>query len=75
MNIADLKLGQKAVVTGFSDEELSLRLLDMGCLPGEEVTLCCKAPLGDPIAIDVAGSRVSLRIREASTVMIEKINN
>ncbi|GJM59625.1 MULTISPECIES: FeoA family protein [Persicobacter] len=74
MNIADLKIGQKGIVTGFSDEELSLRLLDMGCLPGEEITLSCIAPLGDPIAIDVAGSRVSLRKKEASTVMIEKIS-
>ena len=45
--------------------------MEMGCLPGEEVRIERIAPLGDPIAINVAGYQLSLRKREAYTIVLQ----
>jgi ferrous iron transport protein A len=69
-SIADLKIGEKGIIRFFKDEMMSLKLLEMGCLPGTEVKLSYVAPLGDPICIRVAGYSLSLRLDEASTILI-----
>jgi ferrous iron transport protein A len=69
-SIADLKIGEKGIVCCFKDEEMSLKLLEMGCLPGSTVELSNKAPFGDPICIKVSGYNLSLRLEEAATVML-----
>ncbi|MBX9850810.1 MAG: ferrous iron transport protein A [Cytophagaceae bacterium] len=69
-SVADLKIGEKGTICCFKDKDMSLKLLEMGCLPGSEVKLCCKAPLGDPICIMVSGYNLSLRMDEASTIML-----
>ncbi|MFI5222009.1 MAG: ferrous iron transport protein A, partial [Bacteroidia bacterium] len=51
MNLSQLKYGQQAEVKSVTDNELSLKLLEMGLLPGETVSLENIAPFGDPIAI------------------------
>lgn len=45
----------------------------MGCLPGAEISLELIAPLGDPIAIEVAGYQLSLRKIEASSILLEEV--
>ncbi|GAB4131176.1 MAG: FeoA family protein [Bacteroidia bacterium] len=72
-NLATLAPGEKAIIESFTDEELSVKLLEMGCTPGEQVMLDKKAPLGDPIAINISGYILSLRLDEASTVKIRRI--
>jgi ferrous iron transport protein A len=72
-NLSQLRLGEKAVIDSFTDAELSLKLLEMGCTPGEEVMLEKVAPLGDPIAINISGYVLSLRKAEAATVRIHII--
>jgi ferrous iron transport protein A len=47
--------------------------MEMGCLPGEEVRVDRIAPLGDPIAIRVSGYQLSLRKREASTIILHSL--
>lgn len=69
-SIADLKVGEKATICCFKDEEMSLKLLEMGCLPGAEIKMSCKAPFGDPVCIKVSGYALSLRKEEAATIMI-----
>ena len=69
--LSELKKGQKAVIESFTDYELSLKLLEMGCIPGESIEVIRIAPLGDPIAISVAGYVLSLRKAEAATVRIK----
>ncbi len=69
-SLADLKKGEKGVVVSFTDALMSLKLLEMGCLPNTEVMLCGKAPLGDPICIEIEGYHLSLRLKEASTVLL-----
>jgi ferrous iron transport protein A len=69
-SIADLKIGEKATICCFKDEEMSLKLLEMGCLPGTEIKMSCKAPFGDPVCIRVSGYALSLRKEEAATILI-----
>lgn len=72
-NLAELQIGQSAIIDSFTDKVMSLKLLEMGCTPGEIVKLDRIAPLGDPIAISVAGYLLSLRKEEASTVLVSPI--
>lgn len=71
MNLSELKPGQRGIIKAFSDLELSIKLMEMGCLPGSEVVFERIAPLGDPIAITVAGYQLSLRKEEAATILME----
>jgi ferrous iron transport protein A len=50
---------------------MSVKLMEMGCLPGESITVSRIAPLGDPIAIQVSGYQLSLRKFEASTIILQ----
>lgn len=54
----------------FTDEGLSLKLLEMGCLPGTQVTMTHIAPFGDPIAVKVSGYVLSMRKDEAATIIV-----
>jgi ferrous iron transport protein A len=69
-NLANLKIGEKGVVVGFTDELLSLKLLEMGVLPGSEVVISQIAPFGDPIAIKLSDYLLALRKDEAETVLV-----
>jgi ferrous iron transport protein A len=64
--------GEVAVILGFSDDEISAKLLEMGFLPGGFVTYNFAAPFGDPICVTVSGLDLSLRIAEASTISVLK---
>ena len=74
-NLAQLNVGESAVIDSFIDEELSLILLEMGCIPGEVVKIDRIAPLGDPIAISVLDYTLSLRKAEASTILISPVDS
>ena len=71
--LADLKTGQKAKIKTFTSEEIFLKLMEMGCLPGEDVEILKKAPLNDPISVAVAGYTLSLRREEAKYIEVELI--
>jgi ferrous iron transport protein A len=75
MTLDQLKLGQTAIVQEFTDDFLSLKFIEMGCLPGEIVKLVNVAPMQDPIAIEVSGYVLSLRKQEASTVVVSLLND
>jgi len=62
--------GETAIISGFSDPELSVKLLEMGFLPGTAVRFNFKAPLGDPVCVSVSGYDISLRVAEASVISI-----
>lgn len=70
MKLSDLKPGQSGIIKEFTDLTLSVKLMEMGCLPGELVRLERIAPLGDPIAIKVSGYQLSLRKEEASNIIL-----
>jgi len=69
--LAKLKKGQEAVIKLFTNKDLSNKLIEMGCLPGERVILSKIAPMGCPLAIHVAGYELSLRKEEADAIMVE----
>lgn len=71
MKLSQLTIGKKGIIKGFTDLEMSVKLMEMGCLPGEEISIQRIAPLGDPIAINVSGYQLSLRKREASTIILQ----
>ena len=74
MLLSDLKKGEKAIIKALLDEDGSSLLMEMGCLPGEEIEMIAEAPLGDPITVRITGYRLSLRKQEASKVEIERIS-
>ena len=71
--LSELKRGQRAVIDSFTDYETSLKLLEMGCIPGEEIEVVRIAPLGDPMAIIVSGYQLSLRKDEAAVMKVKVI--
>jgi len=66
-----LRKGESCVIESFTDEQMKQKLLEMGCLPGETITVDRFAPLGCPMAINVSGSVLSIRIDEAETVIVK----
>ena len=68
--LSKLKIGDIGVVSSFTDDKVSTKLMEMGCLPGEVVKVINIAPLGDPMAIHVAGYELSLRLDEAACVWV-----
>ncbi len=71
--LSQLSVGEKATIHSFEKDDLFLKLMEMGCVPGEMIRVEQIAPLGDPISISVAGYSLSLRIDEADTVFVEEI--
>ncbi|WP_199117667.1 FeoA family protein [Pedobacter sp. ASV28] len=71
MKLSQLNPGQKGIIVSFTDVEMSVKLMEMGCLPGEIVEVERYAPLGDPIAIRVAGYQLCLRKSEAAVIIIQ----
>ncbi len=70
--IADLEVGELGVIKEVSLEYIPLALLEMGCLPGEDVELIQIAPLKDPLYIRVNGSHLAIRKEVASQILITK---
>jgi ferrous iron transport protein A len=71
IKLSKLKVGQKAIIVSLEDEELVLKMMEMGFLPGEVITVEQVAPLGDPISVMIAGYQVSLRLNEADAIIVE----
>ena len=72
--LSEIRKGQSVVVEYFSDDNMKLKLMEMGCLPGEKITVDRFAPLGDPIAILVGDATLSIRVDEADNVMVSPYN-
>lgn len=71
LKLSNVKTGTKVKIKSFENDEIILKLMEMGCLPEEEITVWKKAPLGDPIYVLVAGYSLSLRIDEAEKINVE----
>jgi len=70
ISIAALKPGQKGVIEDFAQDEIPIKLLELGCLPGNTVELVQVAPLQDPIYINVNGSHIAIRRAMAAQILI-----
>jgi ferrous iron transport protein A len=74
IKLSELKHGQEGIIKEFRSNELFLKLMEMGCVPGEKIILEQVAPLGDPISVSVAGYHLSLRLNEAEHIFVEIID-
>jgi ferrous iron transport protein A len=71
--LSTVKAGQFVRINSFTKNDLFLKLMEMGCLPGEIISIEKIAPLGDPISIKVSGYHLSLRLNEAETILVEDL--
>ncbi|WP_343747345.1 FeoA family protein [Fluviicola sp.] len=69
--LAQVPLHQKATISGIAESELKPKLLEMGLYAGKEVEILFRAPFGDPIAVDVSGYTLSMRLSEAALIQVE----
>ena len=69
--IADLRRGQRGIIKEISAEKIPLKLLEMGCLPGNEVELVQTAPFRDPLYLNINGSHLAIRKETALHIEIE----
>ena len=71
--LSEIRVGHTVVIKSFENNEIFLKLMEMGCVPGETITVEKVAPLGDPIAVAVSGYNLSLRLDEAQNIFVEEI--
>lgn len=69
-SIAELKIGQKGIISDFNIEEIPLKLLEMGCLPGNSIELIQIAPFGCPLYFNVNDSHVAIRLETAKEIIV-----
>ena len=70
-----LKKGDKAIIKEFDIDAVPLKLLEMGCLPGNVVELLQIAPFGDPLYLNINGSHVAIRVETAKEIEVDLIEN
>lgn len=81
IRLSELPVGHKAIIREFEEssamvldrDDIHIKLMEMGCVPGETVAVVKIAPLGDPISIVVAGYNLSLRRSEAQFIWVEEV--
>ena len=70
---SELKIGEVATITSINLDEIPLKLLEMGCLPGNSITLIQIAPFGDPLYYNVNDSHVAIRLETAKEITVAKL--
>lgn len=69
--LSEIAVGKAVIIKHFENDDIFLKLMEMGCVPGEKIIIDQVAPLGDPISIQVAGYTLSLRLDEAENIWVE----
>ena len=69
----DLRLHETGTICCLQDPEMALKLLEMGCVPGQTVRLSGRAPLGDPLMLVLGDEEytLSLRVSEAVNILLK----
>jgi len=70
---SELKIGEIGEIASINLDEIPLKLLEMGCLPGNSITLIQIAPLGDPLYFNVNDSHVAIRLETAKEITVTKL--
>jgi len=70
--LSEVGIGKTVIISSFENDDIFLKLMEMGCVPGETIIVDQVAPLGDPISILVAGYNLSLRLSEANNIWVEE---
>ncbi|MDB9754704.1 ferrous iron transport protein A [Winogradskyella sp.] len=74
LTLAELKRGQRGIILDVSSIHIPLKLLEMGCLPGNFVELVQVAPFADPMYLNINGSHLAIRKETAIHIKIETTN-
>jgi len=75
ITVADLKRGERGIIKEFAEDILPIKLLELGCLPGNEVELVQVAPFKDPLYINVNGSHIAIRRSVALQIELDIIED
>jgi ferrous iron transport protein A len=70
--LSSFELGKKLVVDKLLPSDIQSKLLEMGLYEGKEISIIYKAPLGDPIAVQVGDYVLSMRLQEASLILVNE---
>ncbi len=70
ITVGDLKIGQKGIIVDFDIDTIPLKLLEMGCLPGNSIELIQIAPFGCPLYFNVNDSHVAIRLETAKEIKV-----
>ncbi len=71
MTLAEIKRGEIGIIVDVSSIHIPLKLLEMGCLPGNTVELVQMAPFADPMYLNINGSHLAIRKETAIHIQIE----
>ncbi|WP_299114012.1 FeoA family protein [uncultured Winogradskyella sp.] len=74
MTLAELKRGQQGIIKDVSSKSIPLKLLEMGCLPGNSVELVQVAPFSDPMYLNINGTHLAIRKETANHILIDTNN-
>ena len=66
-----LKPGESGIIKEFAHKEFALKLIEMGCLPGNVVELIQIAPFGDPLYLNINGAHVAIRLETACEIEVD----
>lgn len=73
LTLAEIKNNETVVVSSVAPSNIRVKLLEMGITTGKQLKVLYRAPLGDPIAVDIEGYVLSLRKNEAISVNVKKV--
>ena len=68
-----LTKGELATIETIETDELPLKLIEMGCLPGNEISLIQKAPFNDPLYLKIDESHLAIRKETAQHIFVRLI--
>ncbi len=71
--LSEIRIGRTVVIHSFEKDDIFIKLMEMGCVPGERIKVEQVAPLGDPISISVSGYILSLRLNEAEKIIVQEL--
>lgn len=71
ISLNQLEKGIKAVIASIETDQLPLKLIEMGCLPGNKIELIQKAPFKDPLYIKIDESYLAIRKETAQHIFVD----
>ncbi|MGB6153711.1 MAG: FeoA family protein [Pricia sp.] len=75
MTVAQLKRGQKGIIREFTDDIVPVKLMELGCLPGNAIELVQIAPFNDPIYVNVNGCHIAIRRETARLIELDIVED
>ena len=72
MTLTQLNKGEKGVIEDLNTDMVPLKLIEMGCLPGNQIELLQLAPFKDPLFLNVNGAQVAIRKETAEHIQVKR---